>query len=608
MAKNVYIGASKQFSVTNLLDYNALSGNDGGYWGQYTFGTRYVVWSAAAPTGGNHSLLFNQNFSTGTAEATYQLTIKTGYIKVHLIPSHKYYFSVYLRQPSVVGSFDCYWPIAEPPVLQGVTVTAANTWQKKSTIVDRASFSEGDYEVRVDFNNPTTGSTLYVSNLVLVDLTATFGAGGEPDQAWCDANLDFNDTASDSAADTATITATGSVARRAKNIYIGVGGKARKVKKAYIGVGGKARLFYTSTLPPAIVDLWSTNSNGDTVKSITYANGYWVVGGSYRHANSNATTAQIAYTTSVNSPWTTVSVWETTSNNNTINCIAYANGYWMVGGEYRYKTSSYKARIAYATSLDGPWTIVNLWDNYESGGGVNDITYANGYWVVCGNYRGRSSNRATIAYATSPNSDWTTKDLWSSGSSHGGTATGIAYANGYWVVGGTYENSSDTFGRIAYATSLDGTWEKKDVWSGDEIERLTYANGNWIVCGRMYGTGDSDARIAYAANPSGPWTQSIVWSGFQETRAVGATYADGHWVVYGVQYENSTYYARIAYATSLNGPWTTKDLWNSNKNKNLICGMDYDGTYWMAGGEYADTTYYYARIAYSADLSEFDQI
>lgn len=400
----------------------------------------------------------------------------------------------------------------------------------------------------------------------------------------------------------------GGKARKVKNLYIGVGGKARKVKKAYVGVGGKARLFYTSTLPPAIVDLWSTNSNGDTVKSITYANGYWVVGGSYRHANSNATTAQIAYTTSVNSPWTTVSVWETTSNNNTINCIAYANGYWMVGGEYRYKTSSYKARIAYATSLDGPWTIVNLWDNYKSGGGVNDITYANGYWVVCGNYRGNSSNQATIAYATSPDGAWTTKDLWSSGSSYDGTATGIAYANGYWVVGGTYENSSDAFGRIAYATSLDGTWGKKDVWGGDEIERLTYANGNWIVCGRMYGTGDSNARIAYAANPSGPWTQSIVWSGFQETRAAGATYADGHWVVYGVQYENSTYYARIAYATSLNGPWTTKDLWNSNKNKNLICGMDYDGTYWMAGGEYADTTYYYARIAYSADLSEFDQI
>lgn len=233
------------------------------------------------------------------------------------------------------------------------------------------------------------------------------------------------------------------------------------MKKAYVGVGGKARLFYTSTLPPAIVDLWSTNSNGDTVKSITYANGYWVVGGSYRHANSNATTAQIAYTTSVNSPWTTVSVWETTSNNNTINCIAYANGYWMVGGEYRYKTSSYKARIAYATSLDGPWTIVDLWENYKSGGGVNDITYANGYWVVCGNYRGSSSNQATIAYATSPNSDWTTKDLWSSSSSYDGTATGIAYANGYWVVGGTYENSSDAFGRIAYATSLDGTWGKK---------------------------------------------------------------------------------------------------------------------------------------------------
>lgn len=279
MAKKIYIGASKQFSVTNLLDYNALSGNDGGYWGQYTFGTRYVTWSATAPTGGNHSLLFNQNFSTGTAEATYQLTIKTGYIKVHLIPSHKYYFSVYLRQPSVVGSFDCYWPIAEPPVLRGVTVTAANTWQKKSTIVDRASFSEGNYEVRVDFNNPTTGSALYVSNLVLVDLTATFDAGGEPDQAWCDANLDFNDTASDSAADTATITATRSVARRAKNLYIGVDGKARRVMKAYIGVGGKARICYENyQIKPNFSDNnWATIIYACRTKQVPST---WAVGNS----------------------------------------------------------------------------------------------------------------------------------------------------------------------------------------------------------------------------------------------------------------------------------------------------------------------------------------
>lgn len=279
MAKKIYIGASKQFSVTNLLDYNALSGNGGGYWGQYTFGTRYVAWSAAAPSGGHHSLLFNQNFSTGTVEATYQLTVKTGYIKVHLIPSHKYYFSVYLRQPSAVGSFDCYWPIAEPPVIRSAAVTAGNTWEKKSAIVDRASFSEGDYEVRVDFNSPTTGSTLYVSNLVLVDLTATFGVGAEPDQAWCDANLDFNDTAYDDAAQTQTVQANRQGAYPVREVYIGVEGKARRVMKAYIGVGGKARICYENyQIKPNFSDNnWATIIHACQTKQVPST---WIAGNS----------------------------------------------------------------------------------------------------------------------------------------------------------------------------------------------------------------------------------------------------------------------------------------------------------------------------------------
>ena len=582
MAKKAYIGAKL---LTNLIpdgDFETTGWSGGARDSAHVKYGRY----ARKMTGST-----SEFETTVSSTATIQLT-----------PSHKYYVCVEAYQTAVSGSVDIYWPIAEPVMLSGQVLPKANQWHRISTVANRSSFGSGKYQIRFDYNNQNQAGTMWFDGAMLIDLTAAFGSGKEPTKEWCDAHIQFTAGGQVCCFDTAN-----SAARQIKNIYIGVGGKARKVKKAYVGVGGKARLFYTSTLPPAIVDLWSTSSSDDTVKSITYANGYWVVGGCYHHADSNTTTAQIAYTTSVNSPWTTVSVWETTSNGNTINCIAYANGYWVVGGEYRYKTSSYKARIAYATSLDGPWTTVDLWDNYKSGFGVNDITYANGYWVVCGDYRGSSSRQATIAYATSPEGAWTEKTLWSGSSSYDATATGIAYANGYWVVGGTYENSSNTFGRIAYATSLDGTWTTKDVWSGNEIERLTYANGNWIVCGRLYSTSDSDARIAYAANPSGTWTQSIVWSGFQSTEAVGATYADGHWVVYGVQYENSTYYARIAYATSLNGPWTTKDLWNSDNSKNLICGMDYDGTYWMAGGEYADTTYY-ARIAYSAGLGEFDQI
>ena len=581
MAKNVYIGASKQFSVTNLLDYNALSGNDGGYWGQYTFGTRYVVWSAAAPTGGHHSLLFNQNFSTGTVEATYQLTIKTGYIKVHLIPSHKYYFSVYLRQPSVVGSFDCYWPIAEPPVLQGVTVTAANTWQKKSTIVDRASFSEGDYEVRMDFNNPTTGSTLYVSNLVLVDLTATFGAGGEPDQAWCDANLDFNDTASDYAADTATITATGSVARRAKNIYIGVGGKARKVKKAYIGVGGKARLFYTSMLSPTTIELWNGQYVATCVKKVYYANGYYVAIGAYNKGSGNRKN-MLAYTSDLSKGFTTVEL----AYDYYPYDIIYADGYWVIVCYENRRT-----RLLYSTSLTGTWKEVS----FSSTESLipNSICYANGYWVI----GGTNKNAAYISYATDLAGSWTLKELWNSGfSDNTSEVRKVIYANGYWVAAGLSASNNPAY-EIAYATSLNDTWTTNSIYqettshASSGIFDIVYANGVWACA--------ANKMLLYSNNiTSNSWTSKGI--GVETQRAI--IYADGYWVVVG-RGSSSNSAAKIGYSSTLAGNWTVYECF-TNYSSTPVTSVAYGDGYYLFG---VGDTQGSALVAYAADPTEFDQ-
>ena len=588
MAKKIYIGAEKQFTITNLLGACDDVGNRGA--GEVIFVNNSIFKT------GSQSWIFIP--SSDATEVTYMLRQNAStLIKPHLIPSHKYYFSAWLQQltPSFgQGSFDFYWPVQEPVFLSGAKPDKANEWCLVSAIKERSSFAEGDYECRVDWNDAKANLGMFFDGLTLVDLTAAFGAGNEPDQAWCDANIPFTKT---------TATVSRGTAHNVKNMFIGVDGKARKVKKAYIGVGEKARLFYTSTLPPALVEVWRSGATNTAIECIAYANGYWVVGGMY--ISGSTSYARIAYATSVNGPWTIKDLWSGKSSHNTIQCITYANGYWVVGGE-KYTTGDYYSRIAYATSPDGTWTTKDVW----SGGGIpTQITcaaYANGYWVVGGMYRsGSSSTRyVEIAYTTDLSGAWTEKTIWSSGSSYTAEAAGIAYANGYWVVGGTYKNSSDSFGRIAYATSPGGTWTTKDVWGGNGINRITYANGYWIVCGRSYATSTSDARIAYATSPGGTWTTKDVWSGIQTTCAYGATYADGHWVVYGKQHENSAYYARIAYATSLNGPWTTKDVQSSSNNDDLICDMAYDGTYWMA----AVSSDYTASIAYSADLSEFDQI
>lgn len=58
---------------------------------------------------------------------------------------------------------------------------------------------------------------------------------------------------------------TDNIARKIKNIYIGIDNKARKVKKAYIGIGGKARLFYSSfPAEPTEYTLVNTYSSSTT--------------------------------------------------------------------------------------------------------------------------------------------------------------------------------------------------------------------------------------------------------------------------------------------------------------------------------------------------------
>ena len=547
MAKKIYIGAEKQFTITNLLGACDDVGNRGA--GEVIFVNNSIFKT------GSQSWIFIP--SSDATEVTYMLRQNAStLIKPHLIPSHKYYFSAWLQQltPSFgQGSFDFYWPVQEPVFLSGAKPDKANEWCLVSAIKERSSFAEGDYECRVDWNDAKANLGMFFDGLTLVDLTAAFGAGNEPDQAWCDANIPFTKT---------TATVSRGTAHNVKNMFIGVSGKARKVKKAYVGVGGKARLFYTSTLPPAIVDLWN---NTGTV---------------------------------------------TTSYNNRITCITYANGYWVVGGQK--KDSTYvDACIAYATSLDGTWTNKTLWSRKSSGADsafmddamVTCIAYGDGYWVAGGTYR-YNDYYARIAYATSLSGAWTTKDVWEGNLRT--TLSSIAYGNGYWVVGGLMWESSIYYPRIGYTTDPSGEWVVKDMWecpyrSNGEITCITYADGYWVIGGQYtdkYENGN--ARILYAIKPDGAWTTKDLWEESSGGNSIqNVIYADGRWVISGLWSNEDSEYVRIAYATSPSGAWNTYQL---------LEHLAYGDGYWAICGRHTEGDIDYASIAYTADLSEFDQI
>jgi hypothetical protein len=370
-------------------------------------------------------------------------------------------------------------------------------------------------------------------------------------------------------------------------------------------------------LPSAALDLWS-DSGHNTITCIIYANGYYVVGGQYAIGTTGSEHyGRIAYATSLDGPWTIKDVWA--GNDSIVTSIAYANNYWVVCGRM-YGNNSYRTAIGWSVNLTGEWNIKTLWSDSYTGNIINCITYADGYWVVGGELDTGGTRFARIAYATHINSSWSTKILWNS--SEESAINGITYADGYWVAVGRQNGYT---ARLAYATTpSQSEWNTVDLWSnsssytGNQLTGVTYANGYWVVCGK-YSTGNPwYGRIAYTTSlgPERNWTIKDVWTSYYSEGGINSiTYDKDHWVVAGYkrnEYSNEGAY--IAHATSLDGPWTEQELWLTNDNNHLVeanC-VAYLNGYWVVGGERYDGSVgsglYYARLEYSASLEGFNDI
>jgi hypothetical protein len=186
----------------------------------------------------NSSLYLNlsSNLTEKTATSTASYT---------LIPSHKYYARVEVYAITAANdTVDFYWPIAEPPMFGGLKISERQKWVMVSGISDRSSFAAGDYPIRLDYNK-SSGVTRQAcfDGVMLIDLTAAFGAGNEPTKEWCDENINY-------------FTGEGrlvdnpfgeSVNRKIYRSYAGINNVARKIAKGYMGVGGVARKVFQGT-------------------------------------------------------------------------------------------------------------------------------------------------------------------------------------------------------------------------------------------------------------------------------------------------------------------------------------------------------------------------
>ena len=232
----------------------------------------------------------------------------------------------------------------------------------------------------------------------------------------------------------------------------------------------------------------SSSVNENKVTSVAYGNGTWVAAGEYRSGSTYY--ARIAYATTPSGTWTNKDIFTGTSTSRfQIKSIAYAEGRWVVAGQY-YDGSKYYARVMYATSLADTWSTVDLWSYTNQYNVATAVTYGDGMWAVAGNYYTDSSNNgAKIAYTSSLGGEWTTVVPSTPTKFTASLPVSIAYSCGLWAIGGQKGGSSN-IGVVAFAKTLGGEWNVKEMYSytGSHtyVTQVKNVGGAWVAMGNEY--------------------------------------------------------------------------------------------------------------------------
>lgn len=135
--------------------------------------------------GGN---FFNLAGTTSTKEKT--VATKTG---IELKSKSTYYARWYMYQETTDAAHktQVYFPVAEPMFGEHIPMKEANQWQMYSAVNTREMFEDSTVQFRIDFDNEYIAGKAYASAPMLIDLTAAFGAGNEPNKEWCDKHIPF---------------------------------------------------------------------------------------------------------------------------------------------------------------------------------------------------------------------------------------------------------------------------------------------------------------------------------------------------------------------------------------------------------------------------------
>lgn len=328
-----------------------------------------------------------------------------------------------------------------------------------------------------------------------------------------------------------------------------------------------------SQLIPATLEKPWVNVNLDrpsTIQGITYINGYYIAYGSFRDTEDEVS-AGFCYSTSLDGPWTTVTTWKYNSSSsiNRIYKIIYANGYYVAVGSGNGAVNP-AGLIAYSTSLDGPWTLVNN-INGQNSFYITDVIYVNDTYIAVG----YMSAAVTICYASDVR-------YW----------TGVlAYQHNYVIQGFPCLTYEDGVYYIMASFSTSGGGRSGYVLSASSYtSTFTYAYGAGGIPTKFVRLEEQDIILAYdyAQSSTTHYAKAIVKDSMASTTGTtkylwgGTTtyqeipydliYANGYYIAVGQHWGGNSYVGRLAYASSLDGPWTYVDF-DTTDNQQVLMGV-----------------------------------
>lgn len=257
--------------------------------------------------------------------------------------------------------------------------------------------------------------------------------------------------------------------------------------------------------------IWQGGNGGGYTAGCIAAEGKLIISGC--QYTSGTRNIQIAWCETITGNWSTKIIWSSSSAHRTN--LKYLNGlYFVVGGHYDAETKC-AARIAYADTIDGEWVIKDVWKS-NARATIYDICYDGNRYIVCGEYEnndaetGSHISSARIAYADTLDGEWTIKDIVQTNNQPNSSYATVAvtscnYENGIYILTGGHgvDGSTNTSrGFIAYNDELGRQWTMEDVLGINGVSTKygtvtdgVYENGQFKFVGEEYSDKDGENKF-----------------------------------------------------------------------------------------------------------------